>query len=299
MANGVGFKVNGAQFDRGSILQEAARLIDAASGHLGPGGQPAETDEGKLTRALAADEARLPAYPDVYRITDEDFLAQHKPQPVAIGKLAENFNFYWIRFPIGLRPQQHWGFNMIEVRVEFGADEAAPHLRPKAYRILPDQRFQDLLRANMTLEFKLNENLEFEASTGKLSASSGTAAASGAAGVGGELKASAGAVFGPFQYGVKKAKIEHSAPGLEWVFWRLDGAEFFQEDTPELITVLQMPKALRQCTIRAELQASRYFNFGAAPWQKAIAQIPAMLRRFFEEGMPLRDERPWDITPSL
>jgi hypothetical protein len=298
MANEIGFKTNAAQFDRQAILKEAAAQVDALIGHLGPGGQPVESDEGKLTRALAADEARLPAYPDVYRITDEDFLAQHKPQPVAIKQLAENFNFYWVRFPIGLRPQKDWGFNMLEVRVEFGASEP-PHLRPKAYRILPDKRFQELLKANMTLEFKLNENLEFEASTGQLAASAGTASASGSAGAGGELKSGAGAVFGPFQYSVKKAQIEHSAPGLEWVFWRIDGAQFFEQDTPELITILQVPKVLKQCKIRAELQASRYFNFGAAPWQKAIAEIPAMLRRFFQEGMPLREEKPWDITPSL
>jgi hypothetical protein len=298
MVSELGFRSNAAQFDRASVLKDAAKLIDAAGGPLGPSGEPIESDEGKQTRALLADEARLPAYPDIYRISDEDFLAQHKPQPVTIKQLVENFNFLWVRFPIGLHPQLHWAFNMLEVRLEFGVGEPA-HLRPKAYRILPDKRFSELLKANMTLEFKLNENLEFEASTGKVMASSGMASASGSAGLGGELKGNAGVVFGPFQYGVKKAKIDHSAPGLEWVFWRLDGAEFFQEDVPELITILQVPKALKQCTIHAELQASRYFNFGAAPWQKAITQIPSMLRRFFEEGMPLRDEKPWDITRSL
>jgi hypothetical protein len=298
MTSDLGFKVDAAQFDRDSIIREAATLIDAGLGHLGPTGRLAESDEGRLTRALAADEARLPAYPDVFRITDEDFLAQHKPQPVAIRELADKFSFYWVRFPIGLRPQIDWAFNMIEMDVEFGIGQPAS-LRPKAYRILPDKRFQDLLKANMTLELKLNEDLQFETYTGKVSASAGPATATGSAGVGGGVNAGAGAVFGPFQYSVKKAKIDHSAPGLEKVFWRLDGAEFFQEDVPELITILQMPKELAECEIHAKLQAYRYFNFGAAPWQRAIAQIPAMLRRFFEVGMPLRDEKRWDIKPSL
>jgi hypothetical protein len=298
MSDEIGFKSDASKFDRASILTEAAQLIDAAPGHLGPGGKPVETDEGKRTRALLGDEARLPAYPDVHRITDEDFLARHKPAPVATRALLDRFNFYWVRFPIGLRPQLHWAFNMLEARVEFGADEPA-HLRPKAYRILPDKRFQDLLKANMSLEFRLNESLEFEAGTGKLAAAVGPASASGSADVDAKITAGAGAVFGPFQYNVKQAKIDHSAPGLEWVFWRLDGTEFFQEDAPELITILQVPKALQRCTIRAELQAYRYFNFAAAPLQAAVAQIPAMLRRFFEEGMPLRDEKHWDITPGL
>ena len=295
MTTELGFKVDAAEFDRVSILDEAANLIDAATSHLGPGRRPVESDAGKLTRALAGDEARLPAYPEVYTITDTDFIANHKPQPVALKQLSENFNFYWLRFPIGLRPQVNWGFNMIEARVEFCPDEPAANMRPTAYGILPNKLFQGLLAANAAIEFKLNENLEFEASTGTLAASIGPGSVRGSAGAGGKVKGSAGAVFGPFQYSVKKAKIDHSAVGLEWVFWRLDGAEFFQEDTPDLIVILKAPKTLQNCSIRAELQASRYFNFAAAPLQQAIAQIPAMLRRFFEQGMPLRDEKSWDI----
>jgi hypothetical protein len=298
MPNELGFTVDAAHFDRQAILRDAATLIDAAVGHLGPGGAVAESDEGRLTRALSDDEARLPAYPDMHRITDADFLAQHKAMPVTLQQLAENFNFYWLRFPIGLRPQLHWAFNLLEVRVEFGAG-APPHLRPKAYRILPDKQFKTLLEANMSLEFKLNENLEFEASTGQLAAAAGPATARATAAAGGTAKAGAGAVFGPFQYSVKQAKIDHTAPGLEWVFWRLDGAQFFQEDVPELITILQVPKELKACEVKAELQASRYFNFAAAPLQKAIAQIPALLKGFFEAGLPLRDEKTWTVTPSL
>lgn len=298
MPNELGFTVDAARFDRQAILSEAATLIDAAVGHLGPGGQVTESDEGRLTRALSADEARLPAYPDMHRIRDEDFIAGNKLVPVTIQQLAKSFNFYWLRVPIGLRPQLHWAFNLLEVRVEFGAGAPA-HLRPKAYRILPDKQFKTLLEANISLEFKLNENLEFEASTGKLAAAAGPAAAIANAGAGGTAKAGAGALFGPFQYSVKQARIDHTAPGLEWVFWRLDGAQFFQDDVPELITILQVPKEMKACEVKAELQASRYFNFAAAPLQKAIAQIPGMLKRFFDAGLPLRDEKTWNVTPSL
>lgn len=298
MSDPIGFTANLAGIDRQALLAEAAAQLDASLGHLGTGQQSAASDAGAFTRGLAADAARLPAYPDVYRITEKDFIARGKPAPVAISELASKFNFYWVAFPIGLQPQQHWGFHMLEVRVEFGIG-APPHLRPKAFRILPEKRFAQALRANMSLAFTLNENLDFEVDAGRLEASHGDAKARAGARAGGKLEAGAGAVFGPFEYSVKKAKIDHSAPGLEWVFWRLDGAEFFQEDTPALITILQVPKALTRCEVRGELQASRYFSFGTAPWQKAIAQLGPGLRRFFDEGMPLRHEMPWDITPSL
>jgi hypothetical protein len=240
----------------------------------------------------------LPAYPDVYRITDKDFLAANKPAPVRFNELAKNFSFYWIHFPIGLKPELHWGFNMIEVRVEFSPDQV-PHTRPKAYAILPKREFQTLLQARTALEIKLNENLEFEASTGELKLPGNGGSAKLNADVGAVAKAGAGAVFGPFEYRIKKARIDHSATGMEWVFWRLDGAKFFQEDTPELVVIAQVPKTTKTVIVKAELQASRYFNTGAAPWQTVIRRIPRALLNFFEKGMPLADGKLWDITPSL
>ena len=293
------FEFNMAGIDRNRLLEQAASDLDALRGHLDNAtGGVAPTDEGDRTRAIRNDQALLPAFPDVYRITDHDFLARHAPAPVAFSELARSFDFYWIRFPVGLKPELNWGFNMIEVRIEFN-EGAPPHTRPKAYQILPQKQFQTLVDANTSIEVTLNEKLEFEAKTGLLEGALGPAGAKASAEVGAVAKAGAGAVLGPFRYRIKKAKIDHSATGLEWVFWRIDGAEFFQEDSPELVVIAQVPKITKTVTVKAELQASRYFSYGAAPWQDAVKQIPALLRGFFENGMPLRDEKPWDITAAF
>src|SRR5262249_12282453 len=162
------------------------------------------------------DQALLPAYPDVYRITDKDFLAHNKPASVGVAEITRNFNFYWIRFPVGLKPELNWAFNMIEVRVEFNPGQP-PHTRPKAYAILPKREFQVLFSANTVRRVGLNENLEFQADTGELQLPGAPVSAKLKAGVGGVAKAGVGAVFGPFEYRLKRAKINHSATGMEWV----------------------------------------------------------------------------------
>lgn len=290
------FRMHG--IDREALLRDSADRIDALYGHLGADGQPEPSNAGRITRAIINDQALLPAYPDVYRISDNDFLARNKPAPVHFRELAKDYNFYWIRFPIGLKPEINWGFNMIEVRVEFNPGQP-PHTRPKAYAILPKKEFQTLLGVNTSLEVSLNEQLEFEAGTGEPKLQAGGASAQLKADVSGVAKAGAGAVFGPFAYRIKKARIDHSATGMEWVFWRIDGAEFFQDDAPELVVIAQVPKQTKTVAIKAELQASRYFNTGAAPWQEVVKRIPTALFGYFDKGMPLRDEKPWDITPSL
>jgi hypothetical protein len=293
------FRFDMSGIDRAALLQESAREIDKLAGHLGPGGVAGPSEAGAATREFVNDEALLPAYPDVYRITDRDFLARGKPEPVDLQQLSERFDFYWVRFPVGLKPQRHWGFNMIEVRVEFNPDDP-PHLRPKAWSIAPRKDFQELMKAHTSLTLSLDEKLEFKADAGDaLQGAAGDASGSLKAGVGAVVNAGAGAVFGPFEYRIKRARIDHSATGMEWVFWRIDGAEFFEDDTPELVVIVQVPKETRKVTVRAALQASRYFKTGSAPWQEVVRRIPATLFGWFDQGMPLRDEKPWDLTPSL
>jgi hypothetical protein len=111
--------------------------------------------------------------------------------------------------------------------------------------------------------------------------------------------AGAGVVLGPFTYELKRAQIDHNAVGTEWVFWRLDGAQFFQDDSPELIVIAQVPNEVTSVQLSAQLQAYRNFNFLTADLTQVIQQLPSSLRSFFTGGMPLRDERQWDLTPRL
>ncbi len=105
--------------------------------------------------------------------------------------------------------------------------------------------------------------------------------------------------MGPFVYDVKKAKIEHSAAGLEKVFWRLDGAEFFQESDFPLVVVLQVPKDTKEVKVAAVMQASRYFSFLSADLQDAVKELGERFRNFFKAGIPIQDQHMWDITSRL
>src|SRR5262245_59916263 len=90
------FRMRG--IDRAALLGEAADKVDALDCHLSGDGTLQPSNEGRATRALINDQALVPAYPDVYRIGDADFIARNKPQPVKFRELAKDFNFYWIRF---------------------------------------------------------------------------------------------------------------------------------------------------------------------------------------------------------
>lgn len=274
--------------NRQQLLEAAAQEIDLLKGHLGKGTLK-ETPEGAAVRELCFDEAKLPAYPEIYQITDNDFLARQRQVPVLFQEISRDYHFYWIRFPIGLAPKRNWPFNMLEVRVEFN-EGGAPEARPRAYQILPAKQFQTLLKAHDSLEITLNESLEFEAKmgTGVLDADAKAV-----------VKGGAGFVLGPFTYTLKKAKIDHNSTGMEWVFWRIDGPEFFHENTPDLIVIAQVPMATKDFHISAKMQAYRRFSFLTANVQVAIKNISQLLRGFFQEGLPIYDERDYDLSGSL
>ena len=83
------------------------------------------------------------------------------------------------------------------------------------------------------------------------------------------------------------------------MFWRLDGAEFFQENRPELVVIAQVPKGAVEFKITAALQAYRYFNTGAADWQDAILGLPSRLVSFFKDGAPVGDAKEYDLRQHL
>jgi hypothetical protein len=298
------FAFNAADVNREEVLSEAAQRLDILSGQMGGfefggGLEGASAPAGDFARQLMEEQASLPAFPDIYKISDKDFLARSLTAPVKFAQLSKQFNFYWIRFPVGLAPSHNWTFNRIEVRVEFNPGFAEAHLRPKAYQILPNKQFQTLVEANQGLEVSFNENFELTAKTGVVGGKVATGEAKANVGVDGVASGGFGLVLGPFNYKIKRAKIEHNSTGMEWVFWRLDGAEFTQEDAPDLIVVAQVPKELKEFTVLARLQAYHNFNFSAASVQSAISNLPRLMRDYFKGGAPLFDEKPWNLTPRL
>jgi hypothetical protein len=182
---------------------------------------------------------------------------------------------------------------------------------------LPSPKFQVGLKVGTRLEVGLDENFEFKAKvaspspgvkTGGSSASDSPGDAKGAegqnslslkGGVDASTAAKLGLLAGPFEYRVVSAKIEQNGPGMDWVFWRLDGAEFFQEDRPDLAVLLQVPHSTRDLKIDARMQAYRYFSFLGADLREVIKGIPEKLRALFEGGLPVADARAYDLTASL
>lgn len=157
------FEFSVAGIDRAALLTQAAQHIVTQQSHLSGAVRNAEPEESRIVSAFAKEEAKLAAHPDVYRITAKDFLAKGKPQPVALEQLTKNFEFLWVRFPVGLVPARGFAFHQVEVRVEFNPN-SAPEDRPKAFAILPNREFQTLLKANATLKVSLDESLAFSAS---------------------------------------------------------------------------------------------------------------------------------------
>jgi hypothetical protein len=293
--NGFTFDMSGV--DRGSLLASAAATFDGLAASLGGAADSAETEAGTIARALAGDQASFSKFPDVYQITDRTFLARDLQVPARFKELSRDFRFYWLYVPIGLIPQYNWGFNRLEVAIEFNPDETRAERRPRAYQILPAKQFQDLITATAKLEVRIDENFEFAARAPAVSlpANLGSVGASVEASAAG----AAGLTVGPFEYHIKRSKIDHTPVGMEHVWWRIDGAEFFQEDSPEMIVLVQVPSATKRVAVAAALQAYRYFNFATAGLRESVKHLPDAVRTFFQAGAPLRADERWDLTPRL
>ena len=288
--------------DRSSLLAEAADLANQRHTVMGdePSG-PQDTEEGRLIRGLQDDIAELPGYPDVYPITDESFLLSGFAEvPTHFQELAQNFSFYWIRVPVGLMPRYNWAFHRLELRLDFNKGETILRRLPKAHQILPEKKFEKLLRANAAVSVHINENLEFSAGLKKIKVESPLATVGGKVSTDAGIAVKAGLATG-FEYSLKTAKIDHNSTGMEWVFWRLDGSEFFQEDAPNFVVILQVPRDVTNVYIGAELRAYRYFTYLNASLQHAIVTFPETIRNFFKGGLPVAHKlkTPWEIPVRL
>lgn len=294
------FSYNMEGLNRDALLKEAADRIDNLQSHLSSDVSVlGATKEGNLVRDLLGDEAHLVAFPDVYKITDKSFLTNDFKVPVRFSQLSKDFNFYWIRLPLGLVTKRSWAFNMIEMGIEFNKEDDA-HLRPKAFRIFPDMLFQKLFEFNQEIRIGIDGNFEFEAKGSNIEAQLGNVEGKINAGVGANASAKLGFAFGPYVCTVKKATIYHTAKGMERVFWRLDGAELFEEDSPELVVVAQIPKKTKTFLIEAKLQAYHSFKFATSNLRQLVSNLPQGLRAYIQGGIPTKpDEKVWDVTGCL
>lgn len=277
-----------APVDRAALLLDAADRVERLAGHLGEGDAPPDRF-GAMLRDLAEDKAEFAAQVDVRPLPQVD--------PAAEFRLADRFSFWWLRIPLLLFPRRDWAFTRLEVQIELSPDEPGPERRPKAFDILPSRRFDEIFTVGGHVRVGVGADGRFAVETPDVSVPLGGGAEL-TAGAGARASASAGADVGagPVGFRAVKARIDHSAPGLERVFWRLDGAQFFQENQPELVVVLQVPRGVRQASVVGVLQAYRRFNFFPAGLQSVIRQLPEALRVFFRNGAPLADQRSYDLA---
>lgn len=289
---------------REQLLSKASQTAQAFSSELGDekalGPDAAQTVASQLMEQLNQEVAQFGAQPDVYELREDHFIKGKLDVPVSFKELCQQYNFYWVRFPIILAPLDNMPFYKLDCAVEFNPGIADGHLRPKARMILPERKFQKLLELKDNIELHIGENFEFEAATPEIDLQTPAGPkVKASAGVTAKAAGNLGLIAGPFVYSVKKAQINHSGIGSEKVFWKLDGAEFFQEDEPTLIVVLQVPKEVKQVRIAAALQAYHHFNLWAASLSSVIDYFGKRLANFFRQGAPIRDEQMWDITPNI
>jgi hypothetical protein len=130
----------------------------------------------------------------------------------------------------------------------------------------------------------------------------GSEDAGGKIGGGVSVKAAGGAglAVGPFYYRVKKAKIQHTSPGNTRVAWRISGAEFFQEDSPDLVVVIQVPKKVKDVQVDCVMQAYRNFSFAVGNLSQAITALPEWMQMVFKTGNKTPPSaKKWDLSPVL
>jgi hypothetical protein len=299
-ATSLDFSFNMEGLDRNALLTEAAERLNVLSGHLGGDVQKAgDSPLAALVKELQGDAAEFAKSPVVQKITEERFASSNLQIGDRFKELTKQHDLYCVDFPVYLHAKRGWGFKRLEAIVEFNPENSDAMTRPKAIRILPDKQFQTQLQAGTRLEFGLDENLDFSAKSGAMEARAGSAQVSASAGAGAKASTGFKLLAGPFAYQVKKAKIDHSAVGLEKVFWRVDGAEFFQENDFPLVVVLQVPKGTKEVKVAAVMQASRTFSFFTADLQDAVGELGRKIRSFFEAGAPIQDQQLWDITAHL
>jgi hypothetical protein len=292
----------GAQ-SRAELLTQVGKSVAGLASDLG-GGVPKKGKAHEAARQLLADLgteiAQFSTFPEIVPLKAEHFELHGVKAPARFTDLSQNHRFYWIRFPLTLRPADNKPFVKLQCAVEFNPGKDPGHLRPVAQMILPDKRFQTLLQGNASLTLGIGEDFEFKASGAQdiaVPVANVAAAAKGSVDV--KVAGAAGMAVGPFTYTLKKARINHSGSGTERVFWTLDGAEFFEEQEPVLVVVLRVPNEVKEVQVAAALQASHEFKILAAPIGALLEYLGKRISEFFRAGAPAAHTQVWDLTPRL
>lgn len=270
--------------DRAALFDEAIATAESLppmrSGRVRSGAGPAD-----LLRELKEEKAGFGPRPEVLPLTAEGLAARGVPLDDRVRALLDRFDFHAVSFPVTLFPRRGWGFDRLECRVELNPGDP-PERRPVAHDVYPASDWETLARANLRLEVGVTEALEFRARL--------AGPPIPGVDVSGKLASGASFVFPPRDYCVKRARIVSRGRDDCEVFWRLDGASFFEEDEPRLGLILKVP---RGTTPRASglLAAYRSFRSLSADLGDLVSYLGDRVRTFFEKGAPLVDRKEWEL----
>lgn len=243
-----------------------------------------------VLRDLKQEKASFGPRPEVLPLGLDTLEAQGIVPDHRVRALLERFDFYSVTFPITLFPKRGWAFDRLECQVEFNPGESAER-RPLAHDIFPSSSWQTLARAQLKLEVGITEGLEFR--TPKLDAVVASAVAAG------KLAAGARFVFPPRDYHVKRARILSRGKDDCEVLWRLDDAEFFEEDEPRLGVVLKVPRGVHPVRASGVLAAYRSFRLLSSSLGDLVKHLSERVRHFFQKGAPLFNRGQWELKDAL
>ncbi len=285
-----------------TILRQARDTVNA--GLLGAESSPQEQTRSQqqaddLLNSLSQQVARFASEPEVFRFDKANYTSHGLPVPTQIEQILEENRIYWVHFPIIMHPQEDRPFTKIKVAVEFNPGVDDGQSRPRALTILPEPRFRDRLAHEGELKLSLNANLEFEAHTGDIDIPIPTTGSLGLdSGLTTANVARLGLTVFPFTYRLRAAEITNSAARAEQVYWTVKGNKFFQDNRPEFIVILQVPKSIASVRIAAAMQA--YSEVRLA--DRILRLFRPNVKRYLEAGAPIPDQRTpdqWDITAKL
>jgi hypothetical protein len=273
--------------ERENILVEAQSEIRGLTGALGPGGQVQTYNEAlqevdDFRKAIV----EFGAFPDVIPFGEASFAKYGWPVPQDFDHLDKYFNFYWVRFPVLLRPAPKSSYRKLEYEVEFGPNIAEDHLKPKAHLIFPAKKFKELLSLKARLKLGVSGAVGLGASLPTPNFSYFEISDAEAVGkVDGKVDVS----IGPFDLTMRKAEIDHTAEGAQKVYWQLADTELIQTDNPSPIVVLQVPKDIQEVAVRAEMQA---FHSPTLGWElmQVYDYLTSKIQNFLKGGSPVPAE---------
>jgi hypothetical protein len=287
------------------FLQEVAAAARDLRSSLGPIDDPAEVQDeserdiqelmGQFERDIVEFSPRL----DVLPLGRKDFKDRNILVPSHIANLFKRFNFFLVHFPITLFPKAGYAFVQLDCIVEFNRGRS-PLDRPVAYQIFPEMEWEDVIRFEQGLAVGLDENFEFRVDVERLKRQWPGLGADVRAAVGAKAAGRAGLIAGPFDYRIRRPKIQTGGQGNVKVRWRLDSEEYFQQEEPQLGLVLQVPKTLSCVDACGAIKAVRNFQFFTTPLRYLLQYVKTSTRSFFKAGIPVVDGKDWqNITAGV